>query len=411
MSEWREVSLGEGLDVLHGYALKGEHFRHEGELIVLTPGNFFDEGGFKPKSGKEKYYDGPFPSRFLLTSGDVVVAMTEQVQGLLGSSATIPEDGVYLHNQRIGLVRITNPDLFDERFVYHLMNTPVVRHQLQATATGSKVRHTAPERIKAVQAPVPCVVVQRQSASILDAVDGLIENNRRRVELLEKMARAIYREWFIRFRYPGHQDVPLVDSPLGPIPEGWRIVPLAELAAVTMGQSPKSEFYNTDGVGKPFHQGVADFGFHFPTHRTYCTLGARLAHDGDVLVSVRAPVGRINVANTTLVIGRGLAALRSKLGCQSLLLAGLKEVFAEEDSMGGGTIFKAIGKKELEQLQMVRPPQALAAAADEALASPFGLIRSLSFTNCRLVSIRDLLRPRLITGKIDVSHIGLNVVT
>ncbi len=109
MTDWREVSLGEGIDVLHGYAFKGEYFCDEGELIVLTPGNFRDEGGFKPKSGKEKYYDGPFLPRFLLGKGDVVIAMTEQVEGLLGSSATIPTDDVYLHNQRIGLVQVTAP--------------------------------------------------------------------------------------------------------------------------------------------------------------------------------------------------------------------------------------------------------------------------------------------------------------
>ena len=89
MSDWREVALGNGLDVLHGFAFKGECFREEGRFIVLTPGNFFDGGGFKPKGGKEKYYDGPFPERFLLSAGDVVVAMTEQAAGLLGSPLNI----------------------------------------------------------------------------------------------------------------------------------------------------------------------------------------------------------------------------------------------------------------------------------------------------------------------------------
>ena len=84
MSEWREVTLGEAIDVRHGFAFKGEYFAETGDLIILTPGNFFDAGGFKPKSGKEKYYLGPVPPDYLLRPGDVVVAMTEQVQGLLG---------------------------------------------------------------------------------------------------------------------------------------------------------------------------------------------------------------------------------------------------------------------------------------------------------------------------------------
>src|SRR3546814_8999475 len=94
--------------------------------------------------------------------------------------------------------------------------------------------------------------------------------------------------------------------------EGWEAVPLVDVALITMGQSPKSEFYNTDGVGTPFHQGVTDFGSHFPTHRKFCTVDGRSAVEGDILVSVRAPVGRLNLADTTLVIGRGIAAIRSR---------------------------------------------------------------------------------------------------
>ncbi len=262
-----------------------------------------------------------------------------------------------------------------------------------------------------LQVVVPPVSVQRQVAAPIACLDDLIETNRRRVKVLEEMASVIYREWFVRFRYPGSENVPLVDSPFGPIPQGWAVVPLVEVAEITMGQSPKSEFYNTDGRGKPFHQGVADFGAHFPTHRKFCTVNARLAQDGDVLVSVRAPVGRVNVADTSLVIGRGLGAVRSRLGYQSLLLACLKEVFAEEDSMGGGTIFNAIGKQELEQVQVVRPSGDLAVAADEALASMFGLLRSLTFANRRLSSIRDQLLPKLVAGKIDVSHLDLDALT
>src|SRR3546814_9473871 len=89
-------------------------------------------------------------------------------------------------------------------------------------------------------------------------------------------------------------------------------------------QSPKSEFYNTDGVGTPFHQGVTDFGSHFPTHRKFCSVDGRSAVEGDILVSVRAPVGRLNLADTTLVIGRGIAAIRSRSGHQNLLFEKLE---------------------------------------------------------------------------------------
>lgn len=295
----------------------------------------------------------------------------------------------------------------NERFVALLLESmDLAQHDGAAAVPGLNRNqlHTVPIR-------VPDRSVQDRIASIVESIDDLIENNRRRVEVLEEMARAIYREWFVHFRYPGHEDAPLVDSPLGPIPDGWTVRPLVEVAELTMGQSPKSEFYNTDGVGRPFHQGVADFGRHYPTHRKFCTVESRLAHDGDVLVSVRAPVGRINLADTTLVIGRGLAAVRSSLGQQGFLLATLREVFAEEDSMGGGTIFNAIGKNELEQVPVVQPPDALATMANDRLASVFHLIRSLTFMGRELASLRDLLLPKLVTGQIDVSHLDLDALT
>ncbi len=409
MSEWREMSLGEALAVRHGFAFKGKYFRDEGELIVLTPGNFYDTGGFKAKSAKEKFYDGPIPGEYLLSRGDVVVAMTEQATGLLGSTATIPADDRYLHNQRLGLLRVTDPDKLDLRFCYHLFNGPTVRQQVQATATGSKVRHTAPERICAVRVTVPDLRTQRITAGILDALDDLIENNQRRIELLEQMTQAIYREWFVRFRYPGHQDTALVDSAVGPIPEGWELRPLVAVARLTMGQSPSSEHYNNDGIGKPFHQGVTDFGQHFPTHRKYCSVAGRSAFAGDALISVRAPVGRLNIACDELVIGRGLAAARSVTGRQAVLFWTLKElVFPKEDSMGGGTIFKAVGKKEVEQIPLLCAPERIEAALDGVLGDNLALIHSLTFASRELAAIRDLLLPKLVTGQIDVSELDLD---
>jgi type I restriction enzyme, S subunit len=139
------VELGTYLRVKHGFAFKGEYFGDAGNYIVLTPGNFRDEGGFKTKAGVEKFYKAEPPDEYVLKRNDLVIAMTEQAQGLLGSSALIPCDDLYLHNQRIGLLELT-PDV-DRRFIYYLFNTKMVRDHIQATATGSKVRHTAPARV------------------------------------------------------------------------------------------------------------------------------------------------------------------------------------------------------------------------------------------------------------------------
>ena len=112
----------------------------------------------------------------------------------------------------------------------------------------------------------------------------------------------------------------MVESELGLIPQGWEVKQLGEMCHVIMGLSPKSEFYNETGEGLSFHQGVTDFGERFPTDRVYCTVQKRVAEADDILFSVRAPVGRINIANKKIVIGRGLSAIRSKNGNQAFLL-------------------------------------------------------------------------------------------
>src|SRR4029077_19757019 len=154
---------------------------------------------------------------------------------------------------------------------------------------------------------------------ILSAYDDLIENNLRRIRILEEMARSIYREWFVSFRFPGHENAKRVDSPLGPIPEGWEVKKLGDVCQLTMGQSPKSEFYNKSGEGRPFHQGVTDFGERFPTDRLFCTARGRIAEAGDILFSVRAPVGRMNIADKKIIIGRGLSAIRHIASHQAFL--------------------------------------------------------------------------------------------
>lgn len=411
MSEWREVALGDGLNVLHGFAFKGEYFRDEGELIVLTPGNFFDEGGFKPKGGKEKYYDGPFPEAFLLAGGDVVVAMTEQVQGLLGSTATIPADNVYLHNQRIGLLRITKPDLFDQRFVYHLMNTPSVRSQIQATATGSKVRHTAPERIKAVRVCVPTVPVQQGLASILDSIDDLIENNRRRVGVLEEMAKAIYREWFVRFRFPGHEDATFVDSSLGPIPEGWEVRAVDDLVTLSKATvDPSAVQPDTPAVGLE----------HIPRRRVTLDdwgeagdLGSRKASftAGDILFGkIRPYFHKVSVAPIDGICSTDALVLRPHPDHwgQAVMSITSDEFVAHAVQTSNGTKMPRADWKVVREFPAVVPPAEIARRFTDTAHRLLAHAQVLMFQARRSAALRDLLLPKLVTGQIDVTALDLD---
>ncbi len=216
--------------------------------------------------------------------------------------------------------------------------------------------------------------------------------------LLEQAARELYREWFVRLRFPGYEHTRITDG----VPDGWERKALGELAHVTMGQSPASQHYNESGEGLPFHQGVSDFGDRFVAHRVYCTALNRLAEAGDILCSVRAPVGRLNITLEKIVIGRGLAALRSTSGYQSLLLQQLRAHFFKEDLIGGRAIFASVTKKEFEGQHLLTPTHRLAQAFEDVSRPIDEHLRVLNQQNEKLRAARDLLLPRLMSGQIAV---------
>jgi len=422
MTEWHETTLGSALDIRHGFAFKGEYFRDEGEFIILTPGNFYDTGGFKPKSGKEKFYDGPFSPEYLLSEGDVVIAMTEQAHGLLGSTATIPSSDRYLHNQRLGLLCVTDPAKLDLRFCYHLMNAPVVRRPIQATATGSKVRHTAPERIRAVRVQLPDVVTQRVAARVLDDLGGLIESNRRRIELLEQMAQAIYREWFVRFRYPGHDEVALVDSALGPIPQGWEMTTIGDALTVLGGGTPSKNvhaywdrgtipWYTPSDLTRRQARFAAE-----PeeciTHEGLRRSSARLFPAGSVLMTSRATLGVLAIATTEASCNQGFIVIPPDDRLPPPFIYEWLDNRADElAALGTGATFKEITKSVFKRVRITLPAADVLEAFREVITPIEGQVRVLEQESRKLRSLRDLLLPRLVTGHIDVSNFDLDEMT
>jgi type I restriction enzyme S subunit len=418
LAGWAPRRLGEFLKVKHGFAFKGEHFSDEGRYIVVTPGNFQECGGFKAKSGSEKYYTAEPPPDFVLRRGALIVAMTEQSEGLLGSSAVVPVDGVYLHNQRIGLVSISDSSLIDLGFLYYLFNTRPVRAQLQATATGSKVRHTAPARIEAVDALVPPLPVQRQIASVLRTYDELIENNARRIQILEEMAQAIYREWFVEFRYPGHEDVPLVDSALGPIPEGWEVRSLGDL--VTMHRenadprkAPQELFAHFSlPAFDAEHQPVVELGSGIKSLKYGlpgpCILYSKLNPRIPRVWWADPPEGIRSIASTEfLVLTPRPNAPRSLV----FAICSSPEFADRVVGMAAGTSTSHQRAKPQELLKLAAPgaPRELYDSYD-ALAGPMlCLAASLRDSASNLRTTRDLLLPRLISGEIDVSDLDIEV--
>ena len=349
---------------------------------------------------EQTYSEAGLEQSRLWPAGTVCMTIAANIaeSGILAADACFPDSvvGVTPHK-----------GIADESFLKYALDYMKLR--LQAISGGTTQDNLSLEKLLSFDFPAPPIDSQRQIACALRAFDDLIENNRRRIEILEEMARLLYREWFVHFRFPGHEDVELVDSDLDPIPEGWGHICLAEACSLVMGQSPKSEYYNDIGEGLPFHQGVSDFGKQFPTHTKWTTVDNRVAEAGDILFSVRAPVGRINVALDRLVVGRGLSAIRALDENQNFLLIQLKEEFAVEDSIGGGTIFNAVTKRDMESIVLLRPTSLVVEEFEAVVAPMADLVANLSQQNIALREARDLLLPRLVSGELDVSELDLGL--
>ncbi len=312
--------------------------------------------------------------------------------------ALIPEGFRGCLGRRMALVR-PNPEKVVPRFLHYYFLSSLWRSIVEGNViSGATVDRIPLTRFPNFEVRIPEIHVQHKVASILSAYDDMIENNRRRIQLLEQAARLLYKEWFVHFRFPGHEHVKIING----LPEGWKKRELSEISDIMMGQSPKSIYYNEDGNGLPFHQGVTNFGTRFPSHKTYCTIEARLAEPGDILFSVRAPVGRINITLDKIVIGRGLAAIRSNIGQQNLLFYTLKNHFFKEDMMGEGAIFAAITKKDLYGVKLLQPPDRLVNMFLEHVQPLDQQIENLHRSINGLMNARDLLLPRLMNGEIVV---------
>jgi type I restriction enzyme S subunit len=184
---WDVTQLGSMAEIKHGYAFKSEYFTSDGEYILLTPGNFFEEGGFRDEAEKRKYYTGVIPDGFVLEKGDLLVAMTEQKRGLLGSSLIVPESGKYLHNQRLGLVQMRVQSKLSTGFLYHFFNTSRIRQEIALSATGMKVRHTAPSRILELSIPLPSVEEQSDIAAAIDALNSKLSAHESKKSSLQNL--------------------------------------------------------------------------------------------------------------------------------------------------------------------------------------------------------------------------------
>ena len=408
------------LSIGDGYRAKNSELGSSG-IPFARVGNI--DGGFNFDDADR------FPEEDLWKVGDKISQPGDVVftsKGTVGRLALVRDTTPrFVYAPQICFWRTLDSALLDCRWLYYWMYGKEFGQQMSAVKGQTDMAdYVSLGDQRRMEVRLPPIDEQHAIAGVLGALDDKIEQNQQTACALERLTRATFRAWFVDFEpvkakaagagsfpsMPQHvfDSLPtrFVDSEIGPVPEGWEVKAINECIRLTMGQSPPSQFYNDRGEGLPFHQGVADYGFRFPNHRIYCTTEGRIAEPSDVLLSVRAPVGRINVADRQLVLGRGLAGLRHLSNRQSFLLQQIGHVFAEEDAVGDGTIYKAVTKRFLEQMPILSPSEQVQDAF-ENLIRPFDdFIAMCEAESRKLAETRDLLLPKLLAGdlRVNISH-------
>ena len=320
-------------------------------------------------------------------SGDIIITR----EAPIGDVGMIPENTECCLGQRMVLLR-ADQSVCDNFYLLYSLQSLYVQHQISwSEGTGTTVSNLRIPHLEQIRIPYLPLEQQTKISSVLRALEEKIENNRRLNDNLQQQAMALYAEMFL-------------NSSNNDVTSGT----LSDIAAITMGQSPSGSSYNENGVGEVFYQGRAEFGFRYPKRRLFTTEPKRMAEAGDVLLSVRAPVGDLNVAYERCCIGRGLGAIHSKTGHSSFVLYTMFALRSQLDVFNGeGTVFGSINRDALNAIPIAIP---LLTRIDrfEAVAHPIDkLIRTNYEENCRLEAIRDSLLPKLMSGEIDVSAVQL----
>lgn len=376
---------------------KSKEFHGKGAKIV-NMGELFGYEFIGPQEMKRVLLSNEEQQKACLEEGDLLFGRRSLIESGAGKCSII-QNLTEPTTFESSLIRVRlKTDQCCPKFYYYWFRSPVGRGLIRSIVTGTNVKGIRGTDLKKIPVVRPEKDVQEKIASILSAYDDLIENNRRRIELLEESARLLYQEWFVRLRFPGHENTKIIDG----VPEGWKEKSLNEIATITMGQSPKSEFYNTEQAGLPFHQGVTNYGFRFVDHKVYSKKITKLAEADSILLSVRAPVGRINLTSEKIVLGRGLCAINSRFDTQSFLFYQLKSFFFKEDIMGNGAIFSAVTKKDMESLKLLIPSEKLVNEFQSFSRPVDYQIKNLCKQIQKLAEARDLLLPRLMSGEIEV---------
>lgn len=403
---WKEITLAEVFNTSSGATpLSTEASYYEngtipwinsGELAspyIYDTTNFISQAGFENSSTEIYPIDTVLVAMYGATAGKASLLKMEACT-----------------NQAICAI-LPNKD-YSSTFLKYSIDT--LYDHLVGLSSGSARDNLSQAELKKLKLIMPPTKnEQNKLVSILASIDRKIELNQAINQNLEAMAKQLYDYWFVQFDFPNEEGKPYKSSGGNMvwneklkrnIPIGWNNGTLIDIANITMGQSPDGTSYNEIGEGVLFYQGSTDFGMRFPSVRQYTTAPSRFAKKGDILMSVRAPVGAVNIANNDCCIGRGLSALNSKIGSTTHLYYILNDLrIAFDQRNAAGTTFGSITKEDLYNLPIVIPAKEVISAFDKICSPMFDRQMLLGEEIDTLIKQRDELLPLLLNGQVLVN--------
>jgi type I restriction enzyme S subunit len=422
MSNWNPTTLGNHIETQKGFAFKSLWFTDTGRRVVKVS-NFsedsIDDSGLIsiPESIAVDY------SKYELFPGDVILqtvgSWPSNPASVVGKCVRCPK---HLHRVLLNqnAVRLSPDENLDKGFLYYLLRDERFKSFIVGTAQGAASQAAITlDSIRAFQFSIPQLETQRRIASILSAYDDLIENNTRRIAILEEMARRIYGEWFVRFRFPGHEQVKMVESELGMIPEGWQATHLKALCKVVEDGDwieTKDQGGNDYRLLQISNLGLNSFvetgNFRFISEATFRRLRCREVLPGHILVArMPKPIGRawlVTSQNWRMVTAVDVAILEAdstKTSPEFLLhFLNSEQTLASFAGQTTGTTRPRITRKQIEAMPILAPTEEVSLKFRDIVKPMNDLRDLLAKKNTNLRTTRDLLLPKLISGELDVSH-------
>lgn len=411
--EWKEVRLGDIVEIVNGFAFKSKAFTLEGipvikiknikaGKVILNDLDYISTSDINPKYTK-------------IRSSDILITMTgNRMDGSpetwVGKVSLFRHQGDFYLNQRVSALRLID-DSVDNNFLSYYLSSwqSQLYFALNSNSSGGQANIT-PAVVQEYRLMVPGLEKQRSIASILSSLDRKIELNNKINADLEEMVQAIFKNWFVDFE--PFKDGKFVDSELGMIPEGWRVGRLDEIADVVGGSTPskaKPEYYTQKGIAWLTPKDLSNHPAVYTsrgeidiTEEGYNSTSTKLMPKGTVLFTSRAPIGYISIAQNDICTNQGFKSLVPKKAGTCFLYCFLKYVTPEIENKSTGSTFKEASGSLMKSLQVIIPEQK-DFEKFEAIVSPlFARIESLEKENSRLSLLRDTLLPRLMSGELEI---------